>query len=82
LQFPEAVAASRNFGGDRKMAVESLYETYRRAADHWVECPICTSAGGDRADAYDLCPAGRVLLLTCEDAEKSWLVESTDAYGV
>lgn len=64
------------------MTIESLHETYRRAVDHWVECPICTNAGGELGDPYDLCVTGRELLVICEQAEKSWLVESTGAYGV
>ena len=63
------------------MAIESLHESYRRAADHWVDCATCTGAGGEQGDLCDLCVTGRELLVLCEQAEKRWLIESASAYG-
>jgi hypothetical protein len=67
--------------GELNMSTESPHESYQHAADHWAECPVCTSAGGEQADPYDLCVTGQDLLLTCEEAEKNWLLKSTDAYA-
>ena len=62
------------------MIFESPQESYRRATDHWAECPICASAGGEQADPEDLCVTGQQLLRNREDAEKSLVFEGMQAY--
>ena len=63
------------------MTIESPQESYQRAAEHWAECSVCTGAGGEQADPCDLCVTGRSLLFTCEQADRTWLIERADAYG-
>lgn len=79
LAFPHI--KYREVPGGVTVIFESLQENYRRATDHWAECPLCASAGGDQVDSDDLCITGQELLLMCEQAELNWLVESTDAYA-
>jgi hypothetical protein len=42
---------------------------YRVACAHWKRCKKCRDAGGEMADAKDMCAAGRALAEIWERAE-------------
>jgi len=45
---------------------------YKRACEHWKKCIVCDTAGGEVAARNLLCPVGRMLRDTWQDAEKAY----------